>query len=380
MKAMIRDAATVEALRPLEVASYLRATGWNKVEQKEGQYQVWLRENVEALLPLRLDVPDYALRMGDILRTLAEAEQRSQLAVFSDLLVTNADVLRVAIRDEELADGSMPIEEYTRTAQKVRDLMMAAACSAIERKPVWHKRKPDQAVQYLRTVRVGQTERGSYVLTVLSRVPPELRREEVESLEDAEQDEPYERKVTAELARALAAMEQAAENAAASGAFDSFDAAVRSGVSANLCEAVAGLASDGDTSRSLDFSFSWSPTRPVRNGQVSRVSIAGDRAPYVSEAARILKQREPVENFELEGPVIKLERTENAPTGMVTVYAMVDDSPRRIRMELPEEEYSQAIKAHGEGMDIRCEGELAREGRGYVLRNPLGFTVRTTEE
>lgn len=377
MKAMIRDAATVEALRPLEVASYLRAAGWDKVDQKEGQYQVWLRGKTEALLPLRLDVRDYALRMGDILRVLAETEGRSQLAVFSDLLVTNADVLRIAIRDEELADGSMPIEEYTRTAQKVRDLMMAAACSAIERKPVWHKRKPDQAVQYLRTVRVGQTERGSYVLTVLSRVPPELQ---VQLFEDEAQDEPYERKVTAELARALAAMEQAAENAAASGAFDSFDAAVRSGVSANLCEAVAGLASDGDTSRSLDFSFSWSPTRPVRNGQVSRVSIAGDRAPYVSEAARILKQRAPVEGFEVEGPVVKLERDENASTGLVTVYAMVDDSPRRIRMELPEEEYSQAIKAHGEGMDIRCEGELAREGRGYVLRNPLGFTVRTTEE
>jgi len=133
------------------VASYLRASGWAQAEAQEGRYAIWTRgDDYEAFLPLRHDVRDYALRMGDLLGLLSKVEDRSQLAILSDLLVTGADVVRVRIADDDLADGSMPIEEHTRTAQKTRDLFMAAACSAIERKAVWHKRKPDQAVNYLR--------------------------------------------------------------------------------------------------------------------------------------------------------------------------------------------------------------------------------------
>jgi len=375
MKADIRDAASVEVLRPLEVASYLRASGWEQVDFKEGQYAVWARgAEFEVLLPLRSDLRDFALRMGDLLRTLAKAEDRSQLSVLSDLLVTGADVLRVRIRDEDLTDGSMAIEDHTRIAQKVRDMMMAAACSAIEPRPVWHKRKPDRAVEYLRSVRVGQTERGSYVLTVISRVPPYLRPGQSQLF--GETEEPYERVVTLRLAHALEAVEQAAESSAATGSFDSFEAAVPQGVSANLCEAIAGLASEDETRRSVDFAFSWSRTRPVTQSQVSRILVARDRVPFVREAARLLRERSPVEGFELEGPVVRLERPEGATTGHITVYAVVEEGPKRVRIELSEEEYNQAVNAHRDGHDVRCIGRLVREGRGYHLKNPSQFAVR----
>jgi len=379
MRADIRDPASVVVLRPLEVASYLRAAGWTQAETREGRYAIWTRgDDFEALLPLRSDLRDFALRMGDLLAVLAKAEDRSQLSILSDLLVTGADVLRVRLADDDLADGSMPIEEHTRTAQKVRDLMMAAACSAIERRPVWHKRKPDKAVDYLRNVRIGQTERGSYVLTVISRVPPMLRAANDQLFADGE--EPYERQVTADLAVALAAIERAAESAAATGSLESFEGAVNDGVSANLCEAIVGLSMDDDTSRAVDFSFSWSRTRPAREEQVSRVFVAHDRVPYVQEAARLLRERAPIEGFDLEGPVVKLERAEGALTGFVTVYGPVEDGGnRRIRVQLPEDEYEQAINAHRDGLDVRCTGRLVREGGGYTLEKPVGFSVQAQE-
>ncbi|GAB4385415.1 MAG: hypothetical protein Kow0022_11180 [Phycisphaerales bacterium] len=378
MKADIRDPATVAVLRPLEVASYLRAAGWTQAEAREGRYALWTRgDDFEVLLPLRSDLRDFALRMSDLLVVLAKAENRSQLSILSDLLVTGADVIRVRLIDDDLADGSMPIEEYTRTSQKVRDLMMAAACSAIERRPVWHKRKPDKAVNYLRNVRVGQTERGSYVLTVISRVPPMLRSGNDQLFGGDE--EPYERQVTADLAVALTAVERAAESAAATGSFEDFERAVRVGVSANLCEAIAGLSMDDGPSSTVDFSFSWSRARPARAEQVSEVVIAHDRVPFVREAARLLRERAPIDGFELEGPVVKLERSEGAVTGFVTVYALVEDCPRRVRIELPEVEYNQAISAHRDGLDIRCSGRLVREGRGYTLENPVGFVVQAQD-
>lgn len=378
MRADIRDPASVAVLRPLEVASYLRASGWTQADIQKGRYAVWTRDDeFEAFLPLTSDVRDFALRMADVLAVLSKAEDRSQLAVLSDLLATSADVLRVRLADDDLADGSMPIEDHAQTAQKVRDLMMAAACSAIERKPVWHKRKPDQAVDYLRGVRVGQTERGSYVFKVISKVPPMLRSE---TNLFGESDEPYERKVTADLAVALAAVEEATESAASTGEFESFERSVTQGVSANLCEAIAGLSMDDDTSRAVDFAFSWSRSRPARENQISRVVIAHDRVQFIQEAARLLRERAPIEGFELEGPVIKLERHGNTGPGIATVYGLVEDSPRRVRIELAEEDYNQAIQAHGDGLDVRCGGRLVREGRSYVIKNPAAFTVRAEEQ
>ncbi len=379
MKATIRDAAALAVLRPLEVASYLRASGWTRVETHSGSHAVWTwNDQFEALLPLNDSVRDFAHRMGDIVAVLSRAEERSQLAVLSDLLLTSADVLRVRLIDSETADGSMPIEDYTRAAQKIRDMMMAAACSVIERRPVWHKRKPDKALDYLRNVRIGQTERGSYVLTVISRVPPLLRW----GIEDlpGDNDEPYQRQVTANLAVALSAIEAATETAASTGSFDSFERAVRDGVSANLCEAVAGLSMDDDASRAVDFSFSWSRARPARENQVSRIIVAHDRIPFVQEAARLLRSREPIDGFDLEGPVVKLERPENAPTGFVTIYALVEDSLRRVRVELNADDYNQAIQAHRDELAVRCSGRLVREGRGYVIKNPIAFSLLTEDE
>lgn len=375
MKVSIRDPASVAALRPLEVASYLRSTGWTQVQAREGRFAIWTHAgDHEAMLPLTRDARDFALRMGDLLAALSRVEDRSQAVILSDLLVTGADVIRIRLADDDLADGSMPIEEHTRTAQKLRDLMMAAACSAIEQRPVWHTRKPDRAVDYLRGVRVGQTERGSYVLTIISRVPPMLSAEGERLFGEA--DEPYERRVTAGLAVALASVERAAESAAATGTSDQFEAAVRRGVSANLCEAIAGLSEESDARRAIDFGFSWSRNRPPGREQISRVVIARDRIPYVQEAARLLRERAPIEGFELEGPVVRLEREEGSPSGFATVYAVVDETPRRIRLELAEANYVLAVDAHRQGTDVRCIGRLVREGRGFALKDPAGFSVR----
>jgi hypothetical protein len=291
--------------------------------------------------------------------------------------VTSSDVIRVRIADDDLADGSIPIEEHTRTSQKVRDMMMAAACTAIERRAVWHKRKPDLALAYLRSVRIGQTERGSYVLTVISRVPPMLRSGHLPFEEEPE--DPFERKVTRGLADALLAIKQAAEGSAADGSVDAFEAAVPLGVTANLCDAVAGLSSDDDSDRSVEFAFSWSRSRPVTEGQVSSIVLPSDRVPFVREAGRLLRKRSPIEDFALQGPVVKLERAEGSPVGWVTVLGIVDNEPKHVRVQLPEREYARAVDAHRNAQAVSCTGRLVREGRGYELGTPTWFSDRPQE-
>ncbi len=371
MSPEMRDPEAVRALRPLEVASYLRSRGWTQQPAPAKNASVWTTavgtEEFEAVVPLDTALADYALRMAEVVQAVAVAETRPQAQVYADLLTTFADVVRIRIDDPDLDDGSLPIEAHAQVAQRARDLLLAAACAAIEKRAVWHTRKPAQAVEQVRKIRVGQTERGSYVVTVISRVSPALQTPENGQL--LETEPPFERRVIETLASSLQSLDEAAESAAISGKFASFDEAIAKGVSANLCDAVAGFWGDESMQRNLDFTFSWSPARRVESGIPSRVRLASDRIPLVREAARVMRDRAPVPDFEVSGAVVKLDRPLGQPTGRVTVIGLLDGRPKRVAFDLGDPDYHVAVQAHDQEKALRCVGVLSREGRTYVLRD-----------
>src|SRR4051812_12848880 len=79
----------------------------------------------------------------------------------------------------------------------------------------------------------GQTEHGSFVVTLLAPVPP-LLQPKLDPSWASPADEPMERLVTRRLMQALEASRTAAEMAL-SGDAKAFEDAVNAGVSANLC-------------------------------------------------------------------------------------------------------------------------------------------------
>lgn len=375
-KVDIRDVGALATLRPLEVAAYLKAKGW-LAQPSAAASSVWTKaiadDEFEVVVPLDQSQRDFALRMGELLHTVAIAEGRSQGDVYSDLLTTYADVIRIRIDDPELSDGTLPIDTHAQAAQKVRDLLLAAACSALQRRAVWHRRKPTQAVDQVRKLRVGQTERGSYIITVISPVSPVLHSPDHGCLFESEP--PYDRQVTQMLASSLATLADVSQQAALTQELSSFDESIQKGVSANLCDAVAGLWGDDDRNRNLEFTFSWSPARPVAAHVPSFVKITSERIPIIREASRLMKERSPYEDFELEGAVVKLERTEGQISGRVTVIGSVDGKPHRVLVELSDPQYQTAANAHLRQQPFHCIGTLVRQGRGYVLREPRDATT-----
>lgn len=383
MKVEVRDAAALSALKPLEMAAYLRAKGWRKEADLDGKGSLWLLavpdvEEFDVTLPLKRDLADYALRMGELLRTLAVAESRSELEVLRDLVTTTADLVRVRAPSHSAENGTLPLDQAVSFVERSRDMMLSAACAALEKRAFYAKRKPQQAMDYLRQVRMGQTEQGSYVLTILSPVPPELKAAQGELL-PTEPAEPYERHVTRTLVAALAALDEAARSAAMNGDMAPFTEAIGRGVSANLCDAVVGLAevSLGDA---LDVQVSWSRTRPVEDKTPARVRLGSDSIPIIEEAARHFRDATPIEDFEVEGFVTRLDRGPSATEGDVTVEGIVEGHMRRIGMRLGPNTYSDAVRAHDDRLKVKCTGDLTKMGRGYRLESPRHFEVAAEEK
>lgn len=378
MRAAVQDKETLSTLKPIEMMAYLRANGWQQAADRAGKGSLWVLQGrsgteFDVSLPARRELGDYTLRMAEVLETLADAEQRSQLDVLRDVQTTTADLIRVRAPSGNAENGTLPFNEAVTFVERSRDMMLAAACAAISKRPVYAKRKAQQAMDYLHQIRMGQTERGSFVLTILSPVTPELRPAQ-DTLLPIEPELPFERQVTRTLIGSLAALDEAAREAAVQGDMTPFQRAVERGVSANLCDAVVGLAgispSDG-----LDIQISWSRTRPIDTQTVGRVLLTSDTMPLIEEAARRFRETAPSDDAEIVGNVTALARDEKATDGDVTIRGIVEGEIRSVKVTLGEDDYRQAVQGHRDRQVVTCIGDLAKEGRGYRLRNPRNFTI-----
>jgi len=371
----LRDPETLKQVKPLQLVSYLRGRGWKQEIQGEAA-ETWTLvqegETFEALVPLDPDLRDYANRIADLLGTLQAVEGRSESQVLSDLLSSQHDVIRLRSVHERGSNGAVPLKFGSILIQRTTDLLLAAACAAVEKRAVFPTRKPTAALDFLDRLLLEQTERGSYVLKILSPVEPLLQ--QMLPFEEPDAEQPFARRASMVLMQALHATRTAAAKAMGSGLMQPFEEAVQMGVSANLCEAVAALQQESGTN-SVEVRMTWSPTRPLPRPIPDRVTLSPDLAPVLQEAGRMLREKSPVDDFLLTGYVVQLRREEQQKEGTATISGLVDGNVRKVAVELDPETYQAAVDAHQQQLPVSCEGELMRAGRGFQLAHPRKFVV-----
>jgi hypothetical protein len=214
MRAIIRDEGAIGALRPLNVVGYLRSHGWQKYSEVSGKFSVWNHPSypdAEIVVPLRREASDFMERLSDILHELEAAEKRSPFDILRDLLNSGFDVVRLGAASAATVDGTISIVDGLKLFEQSKEMLLCAACSTINPRAVFHSRKPQRANDYMATARFGQTEQGSYVLTLLSPIAPQLNAHGDTELFPPE---PFERQVIRTLARAVNCTVVAAERAA----------------------------------------------------------------------------------------------------------------------------------------------------------------------
>jgi hypothetical protein len=378
MRVDIRDRNVLASVRPSDVTSYLRSRGWIEDGSPAASSATFIQNDVEIAVPLTTELRDFPLRISDALRTLELIEQRSQTEILLDISLTSDDVIRVRISDVDARDGTLSLERASRVVAKTYDLLLAAACAAIDPKLYYPSRKPQKAMEYMRNIRMGQTEHGSFVVTALSRVSPELMpAHEATALGIPE---PFERQVTQRLAHALAAASSAAVDAIATADVAQFEKAVEEGVSANLCESVASLGSFDGQWRNVEIGMSWARSRPMPGTSSTRFLVTADMAQVLHETARLFRSRAPRDDFEVRGPVVRLNRGPEDPIGEVTIAGVIDEETRSVFVTLTGHEYELAVRAHQERLPISVTGVLQKQGRRNTLLSPTSVKLLSLDE
>jgi hypothetical protein len=376
MKLNIADAKALSEIPPNSVTAYLRSHGWalTRVENEVGFFHKEIDgEEMECDVPLRQSFRDYPRRVREILDNLTLIESRSQYDIYQDLVRTNQDIVRISIDVPE--SGRLGLDEAGALFGATRELVLAAACSAHTHRAYFPRRKPPRAVEYVRHVNLAAPEAGSFVVVLESPLPSSFAQHHPPGITSAPlEDEPFERTVLLTLATAGMIVQSSIGISTARGSVERFAEHVEAGVNANYCDALATILEEGP-GRDLSIAFSWSTSRPVSRPVPSQLSFSKNDAQVLRAAARFLKERAPVAGFELAGQIVKLETSDLALGGNVTVAGLVDDAIRQVQFSADADDYQRAIEAHQNERVVSVEGELVKEGRSFRLRNPRMFSV-----
>ena len=368
MKASIWDREALVAVSPAALSAYARVEGWDKIETYGDHSDVYAAEGLpEIILPRTQRLGDYANVVSQLIGIFAKVADMDELSLYRDLVTADRDVIRVRAGGKD--DGAVALSDGVSLVSGARDMLLSAACSLSNPRPLYRAGAIRSANDYMRRVRLGQTEQGSFAISLLTPVvPPPIQLPLIPGC--GANHDPVERRVTVRLADALNATREATEKTVAGGN-SAFSEAVSRGTSANLCEALVQLIEPFPT---LDVSLAWARTRPRETAR-DVICFSSDDAPILREAAREFRNRKPRPDVQLFGFVHRLKRDESQTDGTIALRSEIDGEAQTVTAVLNSVDYERAIKAHKDRAAVAAEGNLERDGQRWSLLNPRILSV-----
>jgi hypothetical protein len=403
-------------LAPQSVAAYLGATGWSLSNINPGS-QIWeLQEGstlqARLLLPLDPTYLDFGPRFDEALQKISRVYDWDGQRLIASILGARSDFLYIRA-DQVAVDGSIPLKQAEAMLTGAHALLLNAASSAVSPRPHYKGRRPGSATDFVNDdVRMGHTQRGSFIITILTRLDEEeivsdptegLSVDRSEPLVDYSDSgeiisltadgepslapfsstrttptpgdvviAPFQRRAMAKLATGL----QAAQQMATGNNDYNLDEAVRRGLSANLVGAISDM-TKFEGLQSLDLSFSWAVAETAARPDVELVEINRQVMPALPLLQERLADRPASPSVEtIVGKVIRLERGEDDDEGVVTISGIIERSTRqRAQVRLTGKDYNAAIRAHRSRRPVMVTGTREIVGRGVWLTGEITFEV-----
>ena len=167
MRVSIRDKEPLSEISPAALSAYARAEGWRRTDNYGDSSDVYVSDGLpEIILPRTQRLGDYANVVSQLIEIFADVAGTDELSLYRDLVTADRDVIRV--RAAEGDDGAVSVSDGIDLVCGARDMILAAACSLRDPRPVYRAGANKEAMGYVNNIRMGQTEQGSFVVTLLT--------------------------------------------------------------------------------------------------------------------------------------------------------------------------------------------------------------------
>jgi hypothetical protein len=379
------------SLPPAAVSQYLAATGdWTLETRQDGVREIWTlaapplfsgastasrRSRGRIMLPLATDFVDFGQHFRDALTALAMINSWTPVQLEREILATRADLLLVRLDQEQTRD-SIPLRQAETTVEAIYKMVRAAALTTAAPEHRFRGgRLPAPVSSFLEDdVRLGHTQRGSFVFTVVARLDaPAGPALPGRSHGTGRQPRQFSRRVMETLALGIQTARDLAEGRTEAALSDP----AQWGLSASLIESLEDITGP-ESLRSVDLSFEWAAaeSRP----DVGAEPVTLDHA-LLGELARVreqlLEREEPVRRETLVGTVVSLAREEDGlsddEAASVIISAEIRARRRNVHLTLTGRRHDLAIQAYRLKLPIVVTGDLTFTRRTWRLEGNVEF-------
>ncbi|PWJ54169.1 hypothetical protein SAMN06264364_10876 [Quadrisphaera granulorum] len=357
---------------------YLKRTSWRPVDA-DHRTSLWLppeavteQHGLQAVLPADPSMTDASELIEKSLKVVAWAEKRGLDEVRHDVVTGGADRLSVRLPADAF-DGQVSLATAPDLLVAVRNLVVGAAVGVETEDPlVLPPRRPQHVEAYVSRAQVS-TRPGSFVVDV------ELPGDELsaDALE-LEAGTPLGRRIT-DRVRAVATGATALAAQIGDGDRDVTQFAQSAAVTGNATEldALAQLGRGQGRAHRYQLRVAQTPLWGKEAVRPSVLTITPAHQAVLAEAATYLRERRSRDGVTVTGLVVRLARSGAHGAGDVTVEGVDDDSgvTRRYAVNLSEDDYADALRAHREGYRVVVVGDLDVRGTRLTLRRIKSFDV-----
>lgn len=347
-----------------DALQYLLHRGWQRVRSRNDVIAILRKDQAEVLLPLDRELGDYGEAIARAAERIAALEGGTAHSVLEDLHHPRTDTVRAARTDAGTEDGSLGFDDAAAVLAGLRRSLLAAACSVERPSERFHRRMSlKRAQEFIAKCRLGQTEHGSFVVTVLC--PLELDQLDLKHA--------FGRQTVETLISVVSKAVRLLRTDGPGRVADEVQ-----GITANLCDSLLEMM-PADERADLWLSASWSPLLPAPD-LPSRVTIDRDLYSAFEMLARSLRPPTAPRSDLFVGRVVELHGEDNEEgtlEGDVLVVLQVGDELVRARVVLSAADYKTAMQAHAEQRYLRVRGELHRQLKNASIEKARDVQVIT---
>jgi len=321
-----------EKLNPLAVSKYLDETGWNAFPFKRTDIKVYQYKKGNNLyqinIPLEKSLADYKHAMYDAAEKISIVEGKSIEQVMLYLLNPNTDILKIRLDKKDMEAGNILFDDAIKLYDNAKKLLAATASDIINPKKIHYGRFDVPVQKFLNQCRFGQTEIGSYVVSVVC--PFAELKDEYRQLSIFSDEEQCAKSITRQVTNQLMYNIATIKNKIDSGNIESLSTG-EDNISSNFFEALNGLNLQHEDA-TVEFTAEWSPVVKTNRCSFNRIKITNDYYQPISNIIDRIKQNTN-QQTEIVGRIKELKAApviDKRTKGTVVVVFVDDKSKAKI--------------------------------------------------
>lgn len=373
----------IDRLQPSAVEHYAEVTGWQRVNGVPNNIALFHKPSnmpggrtLEILIPRNRSFADFDERLAEAVETLGSLEYLTPVEMLNNVIVPS-DAMRFRNASPGTASGLIPLIEGVDFYSGIKRTFSAAACDFFDPQSYHARLYRRESEEYLAGCRLGQTQVGSYIATVLCPINPPLRGlgTSTNSLFPEIPETEFYRSVTARVMQSLEAIQVKLDRGDTQLLIRPEGKDVK--ISGNFFEALTQMRPDPNAS-DLEVSVSWSHTISFTPDVPTKITILESYFPELEVVAASLRPDYQPEERQLVGKVLALygdQNEENLMEGEIILRFFDEERLNDVRVQLEPKDYELACDAHKLGKYVEIIGRLERRGRRYEMFKYQIFAV-----